>query len=139
MRKKARPSAAAGAATLAMALGMPLAASAAVSNLPLPTEPVHYQMETVLQDLQQPGAFEGNLSLVVYPSGIVSGFYLPQDSRSRDVTGGTDGQNIWLDIGGIHPMHLTGTLRNGELKTIVSVPGPDTVVFESTKSVKMRT
>jgi hypothetical protein len=132
--------AAAAATTLALALGASGVAQAAVSGV---QQPVHYTMQTSLRDLQHPGEYPGNLSLMVYPSGIVNGFYVPQDGQPHDVVGGLDGHNIWLDIGTIEMMdfgvlnslHLTGTLKEGVLNTTAAVPGPDTVVFESTNSV----
>lgn len=125
--------AAAAAIALGAAIAAPTIASAAVSgSLP----PVRYQMQTSFRDDRHPGEIAGNLALLVYPSGIVSGYYIPQDGQPRNVTGGVDGQNIWLDIGGIDSLHLSGTLKNGTLNTIASIPGPDTWVFESTHSVR---
>jgi len=128
--------------TLALALGASGIAQAAVGGV---QQPVHYTMQTSLRDLQHPGDYPGSLSLVVYPSGIVNGFYLPQDGQPHDVVGGLDGHNIWLDIGTIEMMdfgvinslHLTGTLKDGVLDTTAAVPGPDTVVFDSTTTVHM--
>jgi hypothetical protein len=81
------------------------------------------------------GEYDGRLALTIYPNGIVQGNYFPSDGGVRNVTGGLTGTSIWLDIGWLGQLHLTGTFKNGVLETVAAIPGPDTYTFEST-SVK---
>jgi tRNA A37 threonylcarbamoyladenosine synthetase subunit TsaC/SUA5/YrdC len=114
------------------ALAAPIAAPAAVSSTS--QAPAVFHMQTRLYDTYHPFEIDGQMNLNVYPSGIVNGFYIPADTGGvREVTGGVMGQSVWLDIGGVHSLHLTGTLKDGVLRTTAFIPGPDTWVFESTK------
>jgi hypothetical protein len=45
------------------------------------------------------GAYDGVLKLVYEPSGVISGTYRPFDGSPRFISGGTDANGIWLDIG----------------------------------------
>jgi len=120
---------AAAAAGLLAALALPVASSAASSTSGSPQQ---YTMQTRFADEYHGGEWDATMVLTVYPNGIVQGTYRPQDGGWKSVTGGVDGQQIWLDIGMMHPLHLTGTFRNGELRTIAAIPGPDTYTLEST-------
>lgn len=119
---------AAAVAGILAALALPVGACAATtSNAP----PQKYDLQTQLVDRYHAGVFEGRLVLTVYPDGIVQGNYRPADGGVRSVTGGIDGTSIWLDLGTQQPLHLTGTLQNGVLKTTAELPGLDVYEFDS--------
>ncbi len=105
--------AAACAAVLAGA-GAPLAGFAATAST---AQPQHYAFQTELTDRYHAGAYVGTLALTVYPDGIVNGTYRPDNGAFHTVTGGVEGTSIWLDVGSLPNLHLTGTLQNGVLRT----------------------
>ena len=120
----------AAAASVAILAGaaLPVASQAASTTT---AQPQQYQFETRLADQFHAGEYDGNLSLTISPNGIVQGFYRPSDGGIRTVSGGLDGQNIWLEIGMQHPLRVTGTFKDGVLRTVAQIPGPDHYVFES--------
>ncbi|HEX3464124.1 MAG TPA: hypothetical protein VHS78_08775 [Candidatus Elarobacter sp.] len=121
-------SAAAAAAMLA-ALAVPAGAFAATTTS---AQTQSYTFPTTLTDRYHAGEYDGLLRLHISPGGIVQGTYQPSDGGIRSVTGGLDGKNIWLDIGGgIHALHVTGTFQNGVLRTTAALPGPDLYEFDS--------
>ena len=85
----------AAAAGIVAMLVLPLAANAMTPA----AAPQHYNLETRIFSDYGAGEFDGTLSLTVYPSGIVQGNYHPLDGGFRQVTGGLNGRNIWLDVG----------------------------------------
>ncbi len=119
-------------AAAAAALAMPLAAPAATTSS---AQPQSYTMQTRIVDQYHAGEYDGVLTLTINPDGIVQGSYRDDNGRPTAVTGGVDGQNIWLDIGWRRPLHLTGTFRSGVLRATAALPGPDVYQLEST-SVK---
>lgn len=121
--------AAAVAAAISTALVLPVASQAAASK-----QAEHYQLTTIITQQYQAGEVDGTLSMTVYPSGIVQGFYRPLDGNFRTVTGGVDGRNIWLDIGMNRQLHLIGTFDRGVLSTVAQIPGPDTVHFDAVQA-----
>jgi hypothetical protein len=120
---------AAAAAALLAAFTLPLAAQAASTTS---GSPQHYALQTRIVDRYHAGEFDGALTMTIYPSGIVQGTYRPADGGFRTVTGGIEGTAIWLDIGMNHPLHLTGTFKDGVLRAVAQIPGPDVYTFEST-------
>ena len=119
---------AAAAAGLLAALALPVASQAATTTS---APPQHYDLQTRIIDQHHAGEYDGRLALTIYPNGIVQGTYLPSDGGVRNVTGGVTGTNIWLDIGSMGQLHVSGTFKNGVLETIAAIPGPDTYTFES--------
>jgi hypothetical protein len=119
---------AAAVAGLLAALAFPVASQAATTTA---APPQHYDIQTRLIDRHHAGEYDGRLVLTIYPNGIVQGTYLPSDGGIRDVTGGLTGTNIWLDVGSLGQLHLSGTFKNGVLQTVAAIPGPDTYTFES--------
>ena len=126
---------AAAAAGVIAALALPLSSQAATT---VSAPPQHYQFQTRMSDRLHAGEYDGQLTLTVYPNGIVQGSYRPSEGGIRTVTGGLDGKNIWLDIGMDRPLHLTGTFTNGVLVTVAQIPGPDTYTFESVDSANQK-
>jgi hypothetical protein len=114
---------------LLAALALPVAAPAATTTS---AQPQHYTLQTRLAGQYDVGEYDATLSITISPDGIVQGWYRPTDGGFRTVTGGLQGKNIWLDIGGIHPLHLTGTFEHGVLKTVAAIPGPDVYELDST-------
>ena len=127
--------AAAGASALLVTLALPLAAPATTSESG--SQPARFALQTQFYDTRKPGAYLGRMSLNVFPSGIVNGYYFPDDGSVREVTGGASGDKIWFDIAGVPRLHFTGTLRDGNLKAIGSVPTSDTWIFESSSSTRL--
>ena len=121
--------AAAAAAGMLAALALPASALAATTTT---AQTQQYTFPTKLTDRYHAGEYDGLLRLRISPDGIVQGTYQPSDGGIESVTGGLDGKQIWLDIGnGIHALHVTGTFRNGVLKTTAAIPGPDLYEFDS--------
>ena len=118
------------AGALTAALAWPLASQAASTSLSAP-QTLTYQ--TRLVQSFHAGEYDGTMRLTVYPSGIVSGTFRNDEGGIREVTGGVDGSSIWLDIGGaFHALHLDGTLKDGVIKAVANIPGPDTYTFVAT-------
>ena len=60
--------------------------------------------------------WSGRLQLTMTPDGIINGFYRPDGDQSFiPVTGGRNGENVWLDIGQTGRLHVTGTLQRGQI------------------------
>ena len=125
--------AAAASAALLAGTAFPLAARAATTTT---APPAHYRFETRLAGRFSAGAYGGTLTLTIYPNGILQGLYRPDDGSYRTVTGGLDGQNIWLDIGAMGRLHLTGTFANGVLDMVAAIPGAETYTFTSVGAAK---
>ena len=116
------------AAGMLAALAVPVSALAASTTS---AQTQSYTIPTKLTDRYHAGEYDGLLRIRISPDGIVQGTYQPSDGGIVDVSGGLDGKNIWLDIGGFHSLHVTGTFRNGVLKTTAAIPGPDLYEFDS--------
>jgi hypothetical protein len=91
MRTRHRITAAALAAFLLAPAVVP-AATATVAQ-----QPASYSME--LEPEYGAGAYDGVLTLVYEANGVISGTYRPADGSPRLISGGTDADGIWLDIG----------------------------------------
>ncbi|HEY0613874.1 MAG TPA: hypothetical protein VGC96_04495 [Candidatus Elarobacter sp.] len=119
---------AAATAGLLAALALPAAAPAATSTS---AQPQSYTFQTRLAGRYEAGEHQGTLTVTIAPDGIVRGYYRPLDGGIKTVTGGLTGKDIWLDIGDVHPLHVAGTLQNGVLRTVASIPGSDVYEFDS--------
>jgi hypothetical protein len=119
---------AAAAAALLGALALPASALAATTTA---AQTQSYTIPTKLTDRYHAGEYDGLLRIRISPDGIVQGTYQPSDGGILNVSGGLDGKNIWLDLGGFHSLHVTGTFENGVLKTTAAIPGPDLYEFDS--------
>jgi hypothetical protein len=109
-------------------VAFPLSARAAATTS---ADPQHYRLETVITQRYHAGEIDGTLTMTIYPSGIVQGQYRADDGNVRNVTGGLDGERIWLDIGSNGNFRLSGTFKNGVLETVAQIPGSDTTTFDS--------
>jgi hypothetical protein len=106
----------AGAVAAALAIvGTPAISSAATAYAP--NKPVHVNYDTSIQNLYGfDYPWSGTLQLTFNPDGIITGYYRPADNGDLvPVTGGRNGENIWLDIGRSGRLHVTGTLQNGTI------------------------
>lgn len=99
---------------LAAALaGVPALSQAATTNA---TTPIHQTYETSMQSIDGLGApWTGTLQITFNADGIVQGYYHPADNMSAfiPVTGGRNGNAVWLDIGRSGRLHVNGVLDNG--------------------------
>jgi len=78
------------------------------------TAPVTTRFQTTLQPQYEAGVYTGTMRLTLDPNGVVTGFYTSDDTgRPLVVTGGFDGNNLWLDIGSQY--RISGTYRNGRI------------------------
>lgn len=116
------------AAALLAALALPLAAQAATTSS---AEPQQLTFQTHMTQAMHAGEYGGTMRVTIYPNGIVSGWFQPSDGGVRSVTGGVDGDKIWFDIGGVHSVHMEGTLRNGVIDALANIPGPDPYTFHA--------
>jgi hypothetical protein len=79
-----------------------------------PVENQKFNTTMAASDRVSAGAYEGTLYLNISKDGIVQGTYREADASGlRDVTGGLDGDKIWLQIGNRGGMHITGTYIDG--------------------------
>jgi hypothetical protein len=95
--------------------GMPAISPAATAYTGNQT--THANFSTSISPLFGFGApWTGTLQLTFNPDGIVNGYYRPDDNMNYiPVTGGRNGQDIWLDIGERGQLHITGTLQNDKI------------------------
>lgn len=80
--------------------------------------PVKITYQTSMQSIPGPSApWTGSLQLTINPDGIIQGWYHPADNMTAliPVNGGRNGERVWLDIGRQGSLHVSGTIRNGEI------------------------
>jgi hypothetical protein len=110
--------------SLALAMGLALfGGSAASAATVLSHTPVHLELKSVMTSYLAIGELDGTLSLIIEPSGIVKGIYRPATGTLEIVTGGTDGEHIWLDIGSSDNIRVSGTLKDGTITGSAVVGG----------------
>jgi len=100
----------AGALALALALGCSVPALAISA---IPSHAVTIQYATRIVPSFGVGEYDGTMRLTLNPDGIINGFYIPDSGGPRLVTGGIDGDHIWLDIGFMGGLHITGQFKDG--------------------------
>jgi hypothetical protein len=76
----------------------------------LPSEATTVQYATKLVPQYGAGAWEGKLTLTTQPDGTISGTYRTADGDFVPVTGGRDGDRVWLDIGLRGRLTIVGTV-----------------------------
>jgi hypothetical protein len=89
--------------------GVPVISHAATAQA------THVNYETSLSSIYGlPSPWTGTLQLTINPSGIIQGYYRPADNAAFiPVTGGQNGDQVWLDIGSSGRLHVNGVLKNG--------------------------
>jgi hypothetical protein len=100
------------AATLA---GVPAISQAVTTQ---PTASVHHTYTTSLQpQIGLDAPWTGTLKLTLNPDGIIQGYYYPGDDQVAfiPVTGGRNGDRVWLDIGTTGRLHIEGIIKNGSI------------------------
>lgn len=99
------------AASFGALVGLPHAALAQADQ--------HYQLTArILEVTPGVGEYDGALQLTIGRDGIVNGYYRPNDGRFVAVTGGLQGDRLWLQIGAFaaEPLEFTGTLKGGTIE-----------------------
>ena len=79
------------------------------------------------------GSFDvGRLDLVISSEGVVSGHFRPLDGNVQIVTGGLEGNRIWLDLGASPHRRIVGTYENGRIAGSVLGTGLEAILFSAT-------
>lgn len=61
--------------------------------------------------LPDAGAIVGKMTLSISDDGVISGSYIPADAGPPvEVTGGTRGSDVWLEIGSTGSLRVYGTM-----------------------------
>jgi hypothetical protein len=69
---------------------------------------------TPINGLEAP--WNGTLKITINPDGIIQGYYHPAYEVSFiPVTGGRNGDSVWMDIGSRGRIRVNGTLQNGKI------------------------
>jgi hypothetical protein len=94
--------------------GVPAISQAATAQA---TVPVHATYNTSLESIYGlPSPWTGTLQLTINPDGIIQGYYRPADNNAFiPVTGGQNGDQVWLDIGNRGRLHVNGVLQDGAI------------------------
>ncbi|HZO94754.1 MAG TPA: hypothetical protein VFB22_13490 [Candidatus Baltobacteraceae bacterium] len=110
-----------------LACALPLSAPAQTGA------PKHYVFQTAMHTENRAGEVDGVLDINVYPDGIVQGTYRGADGGPiRSVAGGDKNGHIWFNVGPNGNLRVTGTLRDGVLRTVVERPGAFITTLDST-------
>lgn len=127
-----RTIAAAAALTLGgLALASGFAPASAATNLP--PLPARVTYETALEPVYfGSGDYAGTLNLNIGKDGVLSGFFRFDDVGTlRPVTGGLDGDHVWLDLGPDGP-HIIGTFTDGKIAGYTTYEGHQPYRFTAT-------
>jgi hypothetical protein len=126
-------------AALAAGLGLSgaSAAFAATATTPVPLGEQHLVLNSTFVPDYGVGVYEGTLTLDISPDGIVNGYYRPNDEEYHQVVGGVTGDNIWLDIGFMGHLHITGKLDNGKIEATTFLHD-DTYTFSAVPKTAAR-
>jgi hypothetical protein len=104
-------------AVFAIAAGLavlPALSQAATNQSQVPVRATYQASLQPITQLEAP--WTGTLQLTINPNGIIQGYYHPADQMAFiPVTGGQDGNSVWLDIGTMGRLHVNGTLHNGTI------------------------
>lgn len=81
------------------------------------TQPVQVKYDTKIGPIMGFAVpWTGALQLTINPDGIIQGYYRPADNNAFvPVTGGRNGDSVWLDIGTMGHMHVSGTFKDGAI------------------------
>lgn len=93
---------------------VPAVSQAAVSST---TQAVHANYDTTFGPIMGFAVpWSGKLQLTFTPDGIIQGYYRPDDNGAFvPVTGGRQGDSVWLDIGRSGNLRVTGTVQNNRI------------------------
>ena len=92
---------------------------------------------TSLQGLNDTTAvpLTGSLHVRISKDGIISGFYRPDYTMDfTPVTGGVDGDHVWLLIGATSPTRVDGTYANGTIAGTAYTPDHAIYQFAATNA-----
>jgi ABC-type transport system substrate-binding protein len=125
--------------TIAAAAALTLAGLAAASLVPasagtnLPPLPARVTYETALEPVYfGTGDYAGTLNLNIAKDGVLSGFYRFDDVGTlREVTGGLEGDHVWLDLGPGGP-HIFGKFTDGKITGYTTYEGHQPYRFTAT-------
>jgi hypothetical protein len=109
------------------------AAFAPLTALPASPPVTRYDLTTRTYDPTSAGEYDGRLRLAVYADGIVSGTFMTTEGQISQVTGGMNGDKIWLMIGNgrrIQNHYFNGTLVDGKLAAFAPGNGIHTWTLE---------
>ncbi len=78
---------------------------------------MHVNYDTSLRSVYgMPSPWTGALQLTINPDGVIQGYYRPADDDSFvPVTGGRNGNDVWLDIGMAGRLHVTGVMHGNAI------------------------
>jgi hypothetical protein len=118
------------AAAAALTLGT-VAPGFAATNLP--PLPAHVTYGTALEPVYfGSGEYAGTLNLSIGKDGVLSGYYRFDDVGTlRQVTGGLEGDHVWLDLGPDGP-HIIGTFTDGKIVGYTTYEGHQPYRFTAT-------
>ena len=89
-----------------------IAPSASFASAPTQTHSYNTVMTQTLP-LPSAGAILGTMTLRVSDDGTISGSYIPADAGPPvEVTGGTRGSELWLEIGSTGSLQVYGTMNS---------------------------
>jgi hypothetical protein len=127
-----RTLAAAAALTLgSFALASGGAPASAATNLP--PLPARVTYSTALEPVYfGSGEYAGTLNLNIGKDGVLSGYFRYDDVGTlRQVTGGLEGDHVWLDLGPDGP-HIIGTFTDGKIVGYTTYEGHQPYRFTAT-------
>lgn len=81
------------------------------------------------------GAYEGTLQLTLDRNGLINGYYRPDGGSFEAVTGGVQGNNVWLDIGMLDRIHITGKFDGTQIVGYSWIHGREFVFGASPKRI----
>lgn len=88
--------------------GLAIAPSATLASAPTQTRSYDTVMTQTLP-LASAGAIVGKMTLSVSSAGTINGWYIPADAGPPvEVTGGTRGTELWLEIGSMGSLRIYG-------------------------------
>lgn len=93
-----------------------LATSAAVLAVESPTTGTHTYRTSLTELYGSPYPVTGSLELTDDGSGILHGYYRPDDNGSLiPVSGGSDGSHVWMDFGAAGRLKIDGRFDGAQI------------------------
>lgn len=106
-------------AAIAVAAGFAAVPAISPATTTQSTVPIKATYDTTLESITGMGApWTGTLQITISPNGIIQGYYHPADNTMAfiPVTGGLNGDSVWMDIGRSGGLRVNGTLKNGVIQ-----------------------